>query len=154
MKVQDYAHTEPKFDLFSYFEGQTTAWGQFQDRFGTLKRRFTVDITGTVQGDTLVLDERFVYDDGEKQTRIWTIRKTADGRYIGTADDVIGEAQGESAGSVLNWSYTLALPVGERIINVQFDDWMFLQDKHTMINRAEVKKWGIQLGEVTLFFRK
>jgi len=154
MKVQDYAHTQPKFDLFNYFEGKTEAWGQFQDRFGTLKRRFKVSITGTVEGNVLTLDERFIYDDGEKQTRIWTITQTEDGHYIGTAEDVIGQAKGLSAGSVLNWSYTLALPIGERVVNVQFNDWMFLQDNTTMINRAEVSKWGIRLGEVTLFFKK
>ena len=50
-KVQDYAHTEPKLDLFTYFAGKTQAYGQFQDRAGAVKRRFTVDITGTIEGD-------------------------------------------------------------------------------------------------------
>lgn len=153
-KVQDYANTEPKLDLFSYFAGKSHAYGQFQDRSGTVKRRFTVDITGTVEGDQLTLDERFVYDDGEKEQRVWVIQRLANNQYSGTAGDVIGTAYGESAGSVFTWRYTLDLPYKDSSIHVKFDDWMFLQSDDVMLNRAEVTKWGFKVGEVTLFFSK
>ena len=103
VKIQDYKNAEPKLDLFDYFKGKTYAQGQFQDRSGLVVRRFTVDITGEIEGNQLTLDERFVYNDGEKQQRIWRITKTAEGTYTGKADDVIGEAIGESAGNALNW---------------------------------------------------
>ncbi len=154
MNINDYKNTTPKLDLFTYFKGETKAWGQFQDRSGLVIRRFTVDINGTVEGNTLVLDERFVYDDGEKQQRIWSITKTAEGEYIGTAGDVVGQAKGLSAGSALNWSYTLDLPYKDSSIHVKFDDWMFLHSDSVMLNRAEVTKWGFRVGEVTLFFNK
>ena len=128
-QVQDYADTEPKLDLFSYFAGKTQAYGQFQDRSGAVKRRFSVDITGTVNDDVLTLDERFVYDDGEHEQRIWVIKRLDENLYSGTAGDVIGEAQGRSAGSVFTWRYTLDLPYKDSSIHVKFDDWMFLQLK-------------------------
>jgi len=53
MKPEDFAGKTPTLDLFAYFEGKTQAWGIFEDRFGTLRREFYVDITGTVDGDTL-----------------------------------------------------------------------------------------------------
>ena len=56
-----------------------------QDRNGKQLRRFHVEIDGDVVGDTLTLHERFVYDDGEKQQRVWRIRRTGDNRYQGTA---------------------------------------------------------------------
>ncbi len=56
-----------------------------QDRSGKQLRRFHVAIDGDVVGDTLTLHERFVYDDGEKQQRVWRIRRTGDNRYQGTA---------------------------------------------------------------------
>jgi hypothetical protein len=31
---------------------------------------------------------------------------------------------------------------------------MFLQDEHTLLNSAHMSKFGIALGEVSLFFRK
>ncbi len=152
--VQAYAQSEPQLDLFSYFAGETQAYGQFQDRSGAVKRRFKVAITGTIDGDTLTLDERFVYDDGEQEQRIWRIKRLSDNRYTGSAGDVIGQAEGRSAGSVFNWRYTLDLPYKGRSIQVQFDDWMFLQSDGVMLNRAQVTKWGFKVGEVTLFFSK
>lgn len=153
-QVQDYADTEPKLDLFSYFAGKTQAYGQFQDRSGAVKRRFSVDITGTVNDDVLTLDERFIYDDGEHEQRIWVIKRLDENLYSGTAGDVIGEAQGRSAGSVFTWCYTLDLPYKDSSIHVKFDDWMFLQPDGVMLNRAQVSKWGFKVGEVTLFFSK
>jgi hypothetical protein len=32
---------------------------------------------------------------------------------------------------------------------MQFDDWMFLIDRCTMINRASMRKFGFELGQVT-----
>lgn len=154
MSPTTYEHTEPKLDLFDYFEGQTLAWGQFQSRSGELQRRFTVDINGKVDGDTLVLDEQFVYDDGETEQRIWTIKKVGDNQYEGTAGDVIGKVIGQASGAVFNWRYTLDLPYKDSSIHVKFDDWMFLQTNKVMLNRAKVTKWGFRVGEVTLFFQK
>jgi hypothetical protein len=151
-RMDDYAQTTPALDLFAWFSGQTRGHGLVQESDGTLIRRFVVDITGTVNGDTLVLDERFSYDDGEKQQRIWTIRRLPDGTYRGTAPDVVGEAEGVVAGSALRWRYTLRVPARGREWDLAFDDWMFLVDERVMINRARFSKFGIGLGEVTLSF--
>jgi len=156
MNINEYAGTKPEFKLFDYFAGKTYAMGQFQDRSGKVIRRFTVDITGTVSKDNkhITLDEQFVYDDGEKQQRIWKITETSPHHFIGLADDVIGKAVGESVGNALNWRYVLDLPYKDGTIKVNFDDWMFMHSTHTMINRAQVSKWGFNVGEVTLFFSK
>ena len=58
------------------------------------------------------------------------------------------------AGKSLHWIYTLKLPVDDKVYEVEFDDWMFLQQDGVMINRSVMKKFGIRLGEVPLFFRK
>ena len=126
----------------------------FHDRFGNLKRSFKVDIVGTLDSDILTLDEKFLYDDGEKDTRIWTIRILGDNKYSGEASDVVGKAMGISSGNALNWKYKLNLKVKDSTIMVDFDDWMFLQDKGVLINRAEVKKWGLNIGVVTITFLK
>jgi hypothetical protein len=34
------------------------------------------------------------------------------------------------------------------------DDWMYLIDENTMVNRAKMSKFGFEVGEVTLFFRR
>lgn len=154
MKPEDFAKNEPKFDLFDYFEGQTQAWGIFEDRFGTVRRQFQVAINGTVEGNLLILDERFDYSDGGKDKRVWAIRQNGENIFEGTASDVVGVAKGISAGNALNWAYDLDLKVGDSTVRVRFDDWMFLQKGGVLINRAQVSKWGINIGKVSLFFTK
>lgn len=154
VSIDDYAGTRPGLDLASYFNGRLTAQGMFQDRSGKVVRRFTVEMTGSWQGNQGVLDEHFSYDDGEKQRRVWRLVKQPDGSYTGTADDVVGEARGRTAGYALFWDYTLKLPVDGKVYEVRFDDWMYQLDEQTLLNRSRMSKFGITLGEVTLFFRK
>ena len=154
MNINNFSQNKPKFILEEYFNGKTEAWGMFHDRFGNLKRSFKVDIIGKLKSDILTLDEKFVYDDGEKDTRIWTIKILGDSKYSGEASDVVGKATGVSSGNALNWKYKLNLKVKDSTIMVDFDDWMFLQDKNILINRAEVKKWGLNIGVVTITFLK
>lgn len=154
MEPETFAGTEPRLVIEEYFAGQTKAWGIFEDRFGKLRRQFTVDIVGRWDGDTLVLEEDFTFADGEKSRRVWRIKKLDDHAYEGRADDVIGTARGFSYGNALQWRYDMDLKVGDRTWRVGFNDWMFLQPGGVLINRAKVSKWGINVGEVTLAFQK
>ena len=153
MKVENFEGTTPLLKIEEYFLGQTKAWGIFEDRFGNLRREFVVDIEGTWDGEELTLVEDFVYADGETEQRIWRIKKTGDNTYEGKADDIIGVAVGKSYGKALNWSYEMVLNVGGGL-RVTFDDWMYLQQDGVLINRATVSKFGLSIGEVTLFFRR
>ena len=150
----DYASQTPVLDLRQYFNGKLLAHGIVTDRSGKLVQRFTVQITGTWQGDQGTLDEQFSYSDGRREQRIWHLTRQADGRYTGRAADVLGEASGQAAGNALNWRYTLLLPVDGRTWEVEFDDWMFLVDDQVMLNRAVMRKFGIRLGEVLLSFQR
>ena len=154
MDIKKFANNSPQFILEDYFNGKVKAWGLFHDRFGNLKREFKVDIIGKVNNNQIVLDEKFLYDDGEKDRRIWTIDILGKNKYVGRADDVIGVAKGEAKGNALNWRYDLLLKVNNSKIKVNFDDWMFLQEKGILINRAEVNKFGLNLGVVTITFLK
>lgn len=149
-----YRNEKPALDLFGYFEGTTDGWGVFTDRSGKVVKRFTVVIRGTVSGNTLVLDEDFTYSDGTKQARVWTIRRAGTDRFTGTAGDVVGTAQGVVAGNALQWRYVLALEVDGRTWQVDFDDWMYLQDEAVMLNRSVMSKFGVRLGELFLSFRR
>ena len=150
----DYAAEKPLLDLKTYFNGPLVAHGLFTDRSGKVARRFTVQMTGTWQGDEGTLDERFTYSDGKTERRVWRLKALGNGRYSGRADDVVGEAAGQAAGNALNWRYTLALPVDGKVYEVQFDDWMYLMDDKVMLNKAAMSKFGFHLGEVTLSFYK
>jgi hypothetical protein len=150
----DYAAQTPVLDLKTYFNGDITAHGVFTDRAGKVQRRFTVAMKCTWVGDEGVLDEAFSYSDGQRERRVWRLKRGADGQYTGSADDVVGTALGRSAGNALQWTYTLRLPVDGSVVEVQFDDWMYLMDERVLLNKAVMRKFGVRLGEVTLAFYK
>ena len=101
-----------------------------------------------------MLTEDFVFDDKQTQQRVWTIIKQANGHYIGTADDVVGEAVGYEKGNALQWQYVLAMDIDGTTYHIDFEDWMFYQQNDQLFNVAKMKKWGITVGTVTLFFQK
>ena len=150
----DYAAEKPVLDLRQYFNGDITAYGIFTDRSGKVVRRFTVLMKCQWTGDEGVLDEAFTYSDGKTERRVWKLKKLPDGKYTGTAGDVVGTAQGQAAGNAFQWAYTLKLPVDDKVYEVQFDDWMYLMNDKVMLNKAEMSKFGVKLGEVTLSFVK
>jgi hypothetical protein len=154
VEVNTYKDEAPKLDLRAFFTGEVEAWGMFQKRSGEVVKRFHVDIKGYAQGDDLILDESFSYSDGTQQKRVWTLSSQAPGQWRGTAADVVGEAEGEVAGNALRWRYVLSLPVDDTVYEVHLDDWMYLLDENTMVNRSFMSKFGIEVGQVTLFFRK
>ncbi len=148
---------QPGLDLAEFFAGDSVAYGIFEDRFGNLRRQFRVNMTGTVEGDTLTLVEDFLYDDGERADRTWVIRRTGtDDRgivsYEGAAADVTGTARGRVAGNALNWEYDVVLNMSGSEVKVHFDDWIYRQDEDVAINRAFISKFGIEIGSVTIVF--
>lgn len=153
--VRQYERNTPKFDLYQYFQGATTGWGIVLDRGGRLTRQFVVTIDGQVDnGGDLIMDEDFNWSDGEKSKRIWQISKEGDHSYVGRAGDVIDKAQGIAYGNVLSWNYVLALESDGSAWHIDFDDWMFLQPNNVLINRTNMSKFGLHVGEVIIVFRQ
>lgn len=152
--LNQFKGAEPKLDLYDYFAGESVAYGIFEDRFGKIRRQFKVDITGTVEDGTLVLDERFDYADGETDRRVWRIERLGPDRYRGRAGDIVGTATGKVEGNALKWDYLMDLKVGDSTWRLGFDDWMLLQSDGVLINRATVSRWGFEIGRLFITFRK
>ena len=154
MSPEEYKNTEPKIKIEEYFLGNVNAWGIFQDRSGKVKRQFTAKMNGSFDGQDFILNEDFSWNDGEEQQRRWTIKKTGDHNYEGTAADVVGVAKGVSYGSAFKFEYNLLIPFKNKKIKVRFDDWIFKQDDKVAINRAKMTKFGIKVAELTVLFVK
>ena len=153
LDVATYQAERPTLDLARYFDGTVDGWGMFQDRSGKVVKRFYVRIDAKWEGDQGTLDEHFEFSDGTRENRVWKLVKDGD-RYPGAAGDVVGTATGRAAGNALSWNYVLALPVDGRTWHMDMDDWMYLIDDRTMLNRTTMSKFGFRVGEVTLSFRK
>jgi Protein of unknown function (DUF3833) len=155
----DASLTDRQLELEQFFDGNLVARGQFQDVFGTVRRQFTVKIKGDWDGKRLKLIEDFVYEDGSLEQRIWTLVKTGDETWRGTAPGVIGEALGVEQGDRFNWRYTIDLPVpaaegDATTVRVTFDDWIWLQSDTRAFNRAYMKRYGVDVGDVSISFEK
>ncbi|MCL6262444.1 DUF3833 domain-containing protein [Craterilacuibacter sp. RT1T] len=153
-KLADYQATTPALKLEQFFAGPLRGWGMVQDRNGKVLRRFVVDIDASWQGTRGQLDERFVFDDGERQRRVWTLMRQADGRYLGRAGDVVGDARGAGAGAAFHLAYTLRIQVDGREWDVAIDDWMLQIDDKQLLNRSVMRKFGIEVGTITLMLQK
>jgi len=152
--IDRYAGTTPELDIGEYFAGQTRAWGMVQDYRGEVQRRFTVEIDGDYDGETLTLDEHFVYDDGETDRRVWTFERQEDGYWLGSANDVEGPVEARQAGHAFTMTYRLPVEVSGREITFTMEDWMFLQPDGRLLNRTDMKKFGITLARITIVFER
>lgn len=152
--IDTYKNAQSPLDIKSYFDGNVMAWGMIQDYRSQVTRRFCVDIIGTWEGNIGTLDETFYFSDGEVSTRIWTLNKIDKQSYIGTADDVIGQAQGKQKGIAFHWQYTLAVPVDGKTYQFFLNDWMYKIDEKRLFNRTSMQKFGIDVAEISLFFEK
>ncbi|MFT5789193.1 MAG: hypothetical protein ACI8SJ_001308 [Shewanella sp.] len=152
--IEDYQGSTPNLDLKQFFDGSLTAHGVVQDFSGNVVRRFTVKMFARWEGDNGEIKEWFIYDDGEKQTRIWNIVSLGEGNYSGRANDILAEATGRAVGMALQWEYDMLLPFDDSEYQVRFDDWMFLVDDNTIINRSDIIKFGVTMAEVTLVITK
>jgi hypothetical protein len=150
LKRNDTSH----FDLLSYFEGRTLASGIFEGRAGNQRRRFTVEMAGRAEGSSLVLEEHFLFDDGERQDRTWTLSRGDGQNFIGHCEDSVSEARGSFGVGRAYLNSTLRLTVGRRLVAMRFDDVFYDNGDGTVLNRSTVSKWGIRLGQVLILFRK
>ena len=154
MKPEDFKNQKPRLIIEEYLSGNVKAWGILQNRSGKVTRQFSADLDGRWDGKQLILDEKFVWNDGEIQNRQWTINKIDEHNYEGTAGDVVGTAKGFSYGPAFKFEYVLLVPVKGREMKITFDDWIFKQDERVAINRATMTKFGIKVAELTVMFVK
>jgi hypothetical protein len=152
--LDDYKNTSPELKLEQFFDGKLKAYGMVFDRSGLLLRRFEVDLLASWDGDNGEIKEWFVFDDGEKTTRIWQLVREANNTYTGTASDIVGVATGRTQGSALFWQYQMNIEVDGSTYQISLDDWMYLLDDKRLFNKTDMTKFGFKVGEIILYIEK
>ena len=143
----------PAFDPIRFFTGHVQSWGVLEDRGGQPTSVVTTDCLGEADGtDGLRMTQRLVVGTDPPVTRTWAMHRTAAGRYEATANDMVGTATGEASGRAFHWEWTLALSPGNPLKNVTMDQWWYLQEDGSMLNRTVVRKLGFVAAEVTEHF--
>lgn len=152
--IERYSNNQPAFAMEEFFNGKLTAHGIVKNRSGEVIRYFSADIDAWWEDGTGTLDEHFVFDDGEKQRRVWKLRKVGEQRYIGTAGDVVGEAEVKVAGNAVFLEYVLQIPWDDGTLDLTIDDRMYRLSENVVINESAMKKFGVRVGELTLVIEK
>ena len=142
------------FDPVIFFAGTFKAQGIFVDRFGQVQKRFLIDILCNSENKKTTLHEKFIYDDGETETRSWTIVKQGEDKYTAHTDNVIGKGIGCVKGAVFNLKYDFLLTLYGRKVKVHFDDVMVKQTENTILSRTKLSKFGLSLGELFITFSR
>lgn len=153
--TEDYAAEKPVMDIRKFFNGPVEAWGVLYSFSGKQDLRFYATMEGSWQGNKGTLKEKFTYSDGRIDERTWNITMIDDHNFTATAGDVIGTAKGTQHGNTTNMRYTLdAKRSSGGTIKLSMDDWMYLIDDNTIINRIKMKKFGLGVGELVVTMRK
>ena len=140
ISVTGYANNSPKLVLQEFFNGTLCPSGIVKDRSGKVIRYFDVSIDASWEDGVGALDENCIFDDGEEQQCIWTIVKDDAGRYIGTANYVIGSSQLKVAGNSLFLNYVLPVSYEDGTLDLNNDDQMYLVYKNVLINESVMTK--------------
>ena len=109
---------------------------------------------GSWDGNTGTLKERFHYDSGTVQDRVWTLHLNGDGRIRAEAPDVVGAGTGHAKGAAVMMQYRIRMPAeaGGHVLGVT--DWMYLMENGTIMNRSQFTKFGITVAELVATLRK
>lgn len=150
VSIEDYQDTQPAIDLEAFFTGELLAYGMIRDRSGKVIRHFKAQLDGRWENGVGTLDEVFLFNDGQRQTRIWTMTPDGQGNYIGTAGDVDGSALIQSRGQAVRLQYRLRIPYKGDQLTVSMDDWMYQVEPGMIINETVMTKWGFQVATITL----
>ncbi len=148
--VSEYESVEPELIPEAFFDGKLTAHGVVKNRSGGIIRTFNANIEAYWRDGIGTLEEDFIFDDGEKQRRVWTLTPNGDGSYTGTAGDVVGEGRMEVAGNSAFLDYVLRIPWKGDSIDIRVDDRMYLVQEKVLINESTMKKFGLQVGGLVL----
>lgn len=152
-KPEDYTDTGPSFDLRKHLSGELESEGVIFGPNGRATSRFVADFTGVWDGVSGELGEVFHYDNGTIQNRKWFLTMGENGAFTATADDIIGVGQGQMSGATVRLTYSIRLTdaAGGHVLDVV--DWMYLMDNGTIMNRSEMRKFGVKVAELIATIR-
>ncbi|MEO1563094.1 MAG: DUF3833 family protein [Pseudomonadota bacterium] len=150
----DYKDQGTPFDIREALNGEMVCEGVIYGPMGRVTSRFVADMHANWNGDEGYMTENFRYDTGNKLDREWTLKVVDGNKIIATAPDIIGEGEGEQSGSSVQLKYAIKLPeqAGGHVLNTT--DWMYLTENGTIMNRSQMRKYGIKVAELVATIRK
>lgn len=149
----DYANTNPAFALKTHLSGPILSEGLIYGPTGKMTNSFVAKMVGEWDGDTGTLSEEFTYSNGTKQSRKWFLKLGQDNTFTATAKDIVGEAHGTVSGSTIKIEYEIILPQDAGGYTLSVTDWLYLTENGVIMNKSELRKFGIKVAELIATMR-
>lgn len=153
LSIGDFEERGPRFVLEEVFEGRLEGGGYFFDRFGGVQAQLAVEMNGRIEGQSIVVHERFRQNELTIERPI-IMRRVSANRYTVECPDFVGPGTIDVHGNAIRWRYRLRVRSKESERILKFDDWMILAPDGSIMNRAFASKWGFSVGEVFMTVRK
>lgn len=153
-KPEDYSSVGTPFDLREKLNGPMVCEGIIYGPTGRVATRFVADMHAEWNGDEGYMTEKFRYDTGGDLDREWNLKLTPNGEIQATAPDIIGKGFGQQAGSGVHLKYKIKLPDSSGGHTLDTTDWMYLTENGTIMNRSQMRKYGIKVCELVATIRR
>ena len=100
----------------------------------------SVESTGRLTNDGLILDQTIGQADKRPSTRRWTFRRVASGRYTGTLTEAVGPVTAKVVGprAYIRYRMSHGLEVEQQLAQQS--------DGKTVLNRLVVRKFGARVA--------
>lgn len=152
--LDDYALQTPLFDPQRFFDGHLSGWGIYTDRSGVVRQRFKIEMEAAWQGDLGKIQQIFRYSNGKVTERIVTLNKLDESRYRIVASDAQSQGEGRVAGNSAHWNYQLPFDGGAGLELREVEQWSYAIDANTLVQKITLKKYGLPMGELTMFVQR
>ncbi len=149
----DYTGTGPEFSLAEHLNGDILSEGLIYGPNGKMSNSFVARMVGDWDGNTGTLAEYFTYSNGKQMTRKWYLTLGTGNTFTATADDIVGEGKGVISGSTVKLTYRIILPQDAGGHTLDVTDWMYLTENGAIMNRSEMRKFGLKVAELVATMR-
>ncbi|WP_037313877.1 DUF3833 domain-containing protein [Ruegeria halocynthiae] len=149
----DYAGTGPTFKMKENLSGEILSEGLIYGPTGKMTNSFVARMVGEWDGNRGTLTETFTYSNGKQITRKWHLTLGTGNTFIATADDIVGRGKGTVSGSTVKLTYRIILPEDSGGHTLDVTDWMYLTENGAILNRSEMRKFGIKVAELIATMR-
>ncbi|MTI01500.1 DUF3833 domain-containing protein [Roseibium sp. RKSG952] len=149
----DYENTGPQFSLKKHLNGEILSEGLIYGPNGKMSNSFVARMMGEWEGNTGTLSEYFTYSNGKQMTRKWYLTLGTGNTFTATADDIVGEGKGVISGATVKLTYRIILPKDAGGHTLDVTDWMYLTENGAIMNRSEMRKFGIKVAELVATMR-
>lgn len=148
-----YAETDTHIDIRQALRGDLICEGVIYGPFGRVTTRFVADMHGHWEGNKGHLVESFKYASGGGLEREWFLEVADDRKIYATAPDIVGTAKGTQQGPSVLLNYQIKLPEDGGGYVLSTTDWMYQVQNGAIINRSEMRKFGIKVAELVATIR-